>query len=260
MTGRPIGEDDLHAFIDGQLDPARHREVEAWLIDHPEQMRRTDALRADRDALRLALDPVAAEPIPSRLNPARLTEIKRNTRLGWWRPLGAIAASLLLVGVGGGGGWMLRGLSVPPQNGVGALAREAADSYAVFAADTRRPVELTALDGDALGSWVDDRLGRRTTVPDLRGAGYRLLGGRVVATPHGPAGLFLYQSQSGQRLGVFVRPMEIDRTAHMAEHGFGRLQGYSWADHGLGYSLVGTEQPENLHPIANAIRKQTEQL
>ncbi len=120
--------------------------------------------------------------------------------------------------------------------------------------------ELAASNGDTLNRWVDDRLGRRTTVPDLRGAGYRLLGGRVVATPHGPAGLFLYQSGSGQRLGVFVRPMEIDRTARMAEHGFGRLQGISWADHGLGYSLVGAKQPENLHPIANAIRRQTQQL
>ena len=33
---RPVVEDELHALVDGGLDPQRRIEVEAWLDRHPE--------------------------------------------------------------------------------------------------------------------------------------------------------------------------------------------------------------------------------
>ena len=36
MTRRPITDDELHAYIDGQLDDARRAEVAAYLAAHPE--------------------------------------------------------------------------------------------------------------------------------------------------------------------------------------------------------------------------------
>ena len=44
----PIGEDDLHAYVDGRLDAARLRHVDAWLERHP---RRREELDADRRRL-----------------------------------------------------------------------------------------------------------------------------------------------------------------------------------------------------------------
>lgn len=39
MTGdeRPIGEQDLHAYVDGFLDPVRRPTVERYLADHPRE-------------------------------------------------------------------------------------------------------------------------------------------------------------------------------------------------------------------------------
>ena len=31
MITRPIGDDDIHAYVDGELDPARRDAVERWL-------------------------------------------------------------------------------------------------------------------------------------------------------------------------------------------------------------------------------------
>ena len=33
----PVTEDELHAYVDGELPPDRMDAVAAWLADHPEQ-------------------------------------------------------------------------------------------------------------------------------------------------------------------------------------------------------------------------------
>lgn len=73
------------------------------------------------------------------------------------------------------GGWGMRGVAVP-QNGVAALAREAAENYRVYANDAERPVEIAAADEPKLVEWVSDRLQRRVVPPNLTAAGFRLLG------------------------------------------------------------------------------------
>jgi len=40
MNGRPITEDDLHAYVDGVLDIARNAEVAVYLDTHPDVARR----------------------------------------------------------------------------------------------------------------------------------------------------------------------------------------------------------------------------
>ena len=81
--------------------------------------------------------------------------------------------------------------------------QEAAASYAVYASDKRRPVELWAVQRDDLVRWLSNRLNRPIAPPDLSVAGYQLLGGRLVATGHGPAALFIY-AQSPYPLALFA--------------------------------------------------------
>ncbi len=256
MIERPISEDDLQAYVDDRLPPARARAVSAYLDAHSAPAERIAAYAQQRDALRVALNPVAAEPVPAELSLPAILERAHDRRLAWRRPLAGIAAALVLLASGTAGGWMLRG-ALTPQAGVAALAREATDSYAVYADDPVRPVELDATAHTDLQRWIAVRLHRPVQIPNLTRSGFRLLGGRLVATPHGPAGLFLYQDRAGVRLGVLMRPMTIDRTARMARHDYGALSGYSWADDGMGYSLVGRVATPGLHPVANEVRRQT---
>jgi anti-sigma factor RsiW len=252
MNNRPISEDELNAFVDQQLDAKRHVEVAAYLESHPEVAARVADYGAQRDMLRQAFSPIADEPVPSRLDVARMVQTRRNRRApAWWA-----AAAVILICMGGAGGWSLRAMTDAPAAGIPALALEAADSYAVFAPDPTHPVEFSAADREGLLHWVSERLGRAVMAPDLGPSGYRFMGGRVVATAHGPAALFMYDNESGARLVVLARPMSVDKNAPMAPLAKGPVHGYAWSRNGLGYSLVGQAASETLHPIANEVRRQ----
>ncbi|WP_131113408.1 anti-sigma factor family protein [Lichenihabitans psoromatis] len=71
-------EDDIHAFVDDALPLERRAEVERFLALNQDAMQRVAAFAAQRTALRAALAPIAAEPIPPALNLAHLIEQQRH--------------------------------------------------------------------------------------------------------------------------------------------------------------------------------------
>jgi anti-sigma factor RsiW len=253
MNHRPITEDDLHAYVDRVLEPERQAEVAAYLGDHPDVAKRVAVFTDQRDLLRAALAPIAEEPLPPQLNLSRIVEqhARRPSVVRW-----AMAAMLLLT-IGGLGGWAVRGALQASPEGLVALAQEAAASYDVYAPDRIRPVEVRASDAAQLVEWVSGRLHRPVKVPDLTNSGYRLMGGRLVATEHGPAAMFMYDDDHGSRLVVLTRTMSsADQNAPMTPRSQGDIGGLTWADDGVGYSLVGHAAPETLRPIANEVRRQ----
>lgn len=253
MSLRPITEDDLHGYVDRVLEPERQAEVADYLREHPDVAKRVAAFGGQRDLLRAALAPIAAEPLPPELNLSRIIE-KRAQRpsLARW----ALAAMLLL-SIGGLGGWAMRGALEVSPGGLAALAQEATASYNVYAPDRIRPVEVRASDSDQLVRWVSERLHRPVKVPDLTTSGYRLMGGRVIASAHGPTAMFMYDDDRGSRIVVLTRPMSAaDQHAAMTPRSQGDVGGFAWADDGVGYSLVGQAAPESLRPIANEVRRQ----
>ncbi len=97
-------------------------------------------------------------------------------------------------------------------------------------------------------------------MPDLTTAGYRLMGGRLIATSHGPAAMFMYDDDRGDRLVVLTRPMVLDKNVPMTPQLREDVAGFTWADGGMGYSLVGRSAVEALRPIANEVRKQAQTI
>jgi len=250
---RPIREEDLLAYVDDALDAdARHR-IETYLQQHPDVARRIAGYARQRTLLRTALGPVAQEPIPPELDVRRMLETRRLRRAWPWR---AAAAVLLAFGLGGAGGWLLHGDAAQPASGIAALAREGASNYLVYAADRTRPVELGAADRADLLQWLSGRLRRPITLPDLSHVGYRYMGGRLVATEHGPAGLFMYDDDHGTRVVMLVRPMAREDDLPMQAHAQAGVAGYAWADRGLGYSMAAPDTARDLHPLADEMRRQ----
>ncbi|MCS3447683.1 MULTISPECIES: anti-sigma factor family protein [Bradyrhizobium] len=254
MSNRPISEDDLHAYVDHALEPERQAEVAAYLESHPDVAKRVASFSDQRCWLRSALAPIAEEPLPPQLNLSRIIESKRRRPA----PFRWAIAAMLMLAIGGVGGWALRGATEGPAVGLAALAQEASDSYKVYASDRTRPVELR--DSTELVQWVSNRLRQPVKLPDLTRSGYRLMGGRVVPTAHGPAAMFMYDDDRGERLVVLTRPMTSDQNAPMAAHSGGDVAGFSWADGGTGYSLVGPRGGDSLRPLANEIRKQAQTI
>ncbi|MFV0332589.1 MAG: anti-sigma factor family protein [Tropicimonas sp.] len=252
MTDRPVSEDELHAHVDGALDPTRRAEVSAYLGAHPDVARRIDAYRAERQSLREALAPILDEPLPSELNLRRMLETRRRP---FPPPRWAAAAAISLC-IGGAGGWALRDMAPAPSAGLMDLGHDAAASYAVYAPDDMRPVEIRAEDRDMFATWAARRLGRPIAIPELAASGYRFMGGRIVATAQGPAALFMYDDDKGNRIVMLARPMPGATEASMASMAMGEVHGFAWSDGGFGYSLVGGMASETLHPLADEARRQ----
>lgn len=252
MNQRPITEDDLHAYVDQALEPERRAEVACYLADHPDVAKRIAAFADQREQLRGALASIADEPLPAELNLSRIIEGRKRHPLRAWSAI----AALLLLSIGGLGGWTMRSLQDGP-SGLSALAQEAAYSYGVYAPDRVRPVEIRASESAELTQWVSNRLKQPVKVPDLSVSGYRLMGGRLVATSHGPAAMFMYDDDRGDRLVVLTRPMSNrNLDTPMMPQSTGGIGGFVWADGGMGYTLVGQLPGDALKPIANEIRKQ----
>jgi len=164
------------------------------------------------------------------------------------------AASVLLFAGGIGGGWLLRGMD--GAGGLRALGHDAIASYSVYAPDRLRPVEIRAQEQALLAAWAHERTGRPLAVPQLAAAGYRFMGGRVLANPQGAAVLLMYDDDRGTRLVLLAQPMPGTGNSTMAAVATGGVHGWAWSEHGMGYSLVGAAPPAALHPLAREIRQQ----
>jgi anti-sigma factor RsiW len=252
--GRPVAEEDLHAYVDGALDDERRATVDRYLQAHPDVAERVAAYIAQRQALRAAFAALGSEPLPPQLNLARLVEARLVRRHKPWRSIAAVALALAL---GGAAGWWAG--SRPP-TGIDALAREAGASYAVYAADKHRPVEIRAAQREDLTRWVSNRLNRPVAAPDLSALGYELLGGRLVASTHGAAALFMYENANGRRLILYIRPMSAGETTPIAPIDIGDMDGCAWIERGVGYSLIAAETYDRLLELSRYVRQEVRSL
>jgi anti-sigma factor RsiW len=250
---RPIAEEELHAWIDGQLEPDRLPVVLRYLQEQPDVAARVARWRDQRETLRAAFAPVAAEPIPPRLGLERLVQERLDRRSLPWR---AAAAVLLAFGLGGAGGWFLHGGQPPPAAAITLLTQQAVANHVVYTADRRRPTELGAQQRDDLARWVSNRLNHQVAPPDLAADGYSYMGGRLAATPDGPAGLFMYDDQQGVRVTVFVLPLNAAASMPIQHVDFAHVDGCAWIDKSVGYTVVGNLPPAELRRIAELVRLQ----
>src|SRR5260370_3193337 len=98
----PVTEDELHAYVDGELPADRQAAVEAWLAAHPEDAARVSAWRAQAELIKARYAGIALEPVPARLGLARLRRLERR----WTRS--AAAAGIAAFVIGGLFGWLGR--------------------------------------------------------------------------------------------------------------------------------------------------------
>ena len=248
----PVSEDDLHAYVDQQVAGGHSAVIEGYLREHPDVAQRVAAYQRQRALLRGALSPLAAEPVPRRLRLDQIIgELLQRRQLPW-----RLAAMILLgIGLGGVGGWYLR---APPPEPTGAtsaielLRQEAMSTHAVYSVDRRHPIEVGADEEAHLKQWLSNRLNKAIAPPDLSGFGYKLLGGRLLATEQGrPAALFMYAGPKSERLSVIMQPTAANLNAAMANIAQGTLNGCGWIESGLGYAVVSAAPQKELKRIAD---------
>lgn len=257
MTDAPITEGDLQAYADGRLPQTRRAAVEAWLATRPDEAERVAAYRRLAHEVRSAYDSMMSEPVPERLARAAAprTPLRRMAAVLGWIVLG--------IAIGAPAGWQMRPERVvaQPAPESSLIARRAAVAHATYSPEVRHPVEVGADDEQHLVTWLSKRLGVKVRAPKLDDAGMGLVGGRLLPGENGPVAQFMYQSQNGRRLTLYVRT-EASRNRETAfryarENNVGV---FYWIDREVGYALASADlSKDELLKLANLVYKQLEQ-
>jgi anti-sigma factor RsiW len=256
MSEAMVSESELQAYADGRLPEARRAAVEAWLAEHPDEAERIAAYRRLADEVRAAYEGMLSEPVPEHLAraAARRVPMRRIAMVLGWIALGAV--------LGAGTMWELRPERIVVQtapDGV-LMARRAAVAHAVYSPEVRHPVEVGANEEQHLVAWLSKRLGVKLRAPKLEEAGMALVGGRLLPGESGPVAQFMYQSQNGRRLTLYVRT-EASRNRETAfryarENSVGV---FYWIDRDAGYAIASADlTKDELLRVADLVYKQLE--
>jgi len=94
-----ISEDELHAYVDGDIAPARRLDIALYLARHPAEAARMEVFRAQREAIHALFDDLAREPVPWRLRSIVRRHAQRlaRRRRGTGTVVGIAIATVVLV-------------------------------------------------------------------------------------------------------------------------------------------------------------------
>lgn len=257
MTARPIGDDELHAYADGQLEPTQRAEVDAWLAENPEAAARAAFYTRTNEALHQRFDSILSEPVPARMTtPPRRHFVVPARRV-------AVAAGWVVLGLIGG--WWAHGALVAPKvierivTAAPPMPTLAALAHATYTAEVRHPVEVGAEEEEHLVRWLTNRMGQPVRAPRLENLGYRLMGGRLLpGAETGVASQFMYENGSGQRITLYIRSPNTNQpqTAFRFAVEANGVGVFYWIDHNLAYAVSANLPKEELLRLAREIYDQ----
>ena len=240
---------DLHAYADGQLAEDRRADVEGWLADNPDDDQRVAAWRIQNDAIRGLHRDLLDAAVPAHLRPG--TIIARRRR-GW---LAAAAAAGWLM-AGATAGWFAQDWYSAPRITATALAERALSAHRVYVVEVRHPVEVVAAEEKHLVRWLSKRLDHQLSVPDLSGAGFHLVGGRLLPAAGRPAAHFMFENAAGKRITLYAARNPDHRETAFRYQQEGRVGAFYWLDGPLGYAVIGEVDRTTLLGIARVVYDQ----
>lgn len=248
----PVTQDELHAFVDGEVPPDRRAAVEAWLARHPEDAARVAEWRKQAEAIRERYAQVPSEPVPARLQLDAVTRVATR-RTGSMRAIAAtFAGTAFLAGIVAG--WMAHGASAAKPSASELLNTEALSAHQLYIAEVRHPIEVQAGEQHLI-PWLSRRVGTAVRAPDLEAFSLKLLGGRLLPGPIGPAAMFMYESPSGERYTFYCSKSQAPRTAlrYRSAEGIAAVQ---WTESDIGYVVSGPADRARLLQIAQTAYEQ----
>lgn len=286
-----VPEEDLQAYVDGELDHRRRAAVEAYLATNPAEAARLAAYRAQNIGLHALFDPdrdSSGQPVPPEMEAlARRLEAQlrpddrqrkgrgpqQSPKTSSRRSYRAVAASVAVMLTAGTVGWLALQQNLWSTDPLVAITRQAATEQTASAESTgEAPLQLastaaesgdsTANGGSAEGaqqvvSWLAAQPGTPPTrLPDLETLGYELVAERIITTQAGkPAAQLLYQNGDGQRVTLLIR---AGGTAGKTSFTFtreGEAAQFFWQDSHMAYSLMGKMAQDELLKLAEAVSR-----
>jgi anti-sigma factor RsiW len=234
----------VHAYLDGELDPAHSLEIERQLAAVP-------TLAAERDRIE-ALRRLIGERLPREAPPpglARRVEaavgirgMRRASSHPSWR---ALAASVVLAAlVGGGATWFVL------RPGPDATAEMVVASH-MRALMAPQPTDVSSSDRHAVKPWFNGRIPEAPRVVDLTDDGFPLVGGRIDVIGRVPVPTLVYRHR--QHL-ISLSAVPAGRNAIVAPRAIAGYNILSWIDNGIAYWAISDLAATDLDKFAQAFR------
>jgi len=277
----------LMAYVDGEVDAATAREIEAAMAADPVVAARAQRMRDGAAITRAAFADVLHEPVPDRLiaalagggtlgaataaaaNVVRLEPRKKASLehpvWGW-----AMAAGLaaLIVGYSAGRYTGVMPASDPAVQVAsatqGASERwldHVAGIYQVYTSSLAQKdkllVDFSAEDVPELEKYFGTKLNRKLAVPDLSQRGFAPQGGRLLIIGGKPAAQFLYTSTTGDLVALVVAHSDAPYLPAQADRR-GDVNIVHWRNNGYAYAFAGTIDHQKLQEIADRVWRDLE--
>ena len=237
--------DDLlvHAYLDGELDPAHALELESAIAADPALAAERDRVEALRDLIRERL---SREASPAGL--ARRIESAVGLRRERLRPSwGMLAAAAVLAAVmASGTTWFT---FRPPPTDVAAEMVVASHLRALMAP---QPTDVSSSDRHTVKPWFSGRVPQAPRVVDLTDKGFPLVGGRIDVIDRVPVPTLVYRHRQHLISLTAVPATEINAPARRTIAGYNVLD---WSDNGVRYWVVSDLSAGDLDSFAKAFRQ-----
>jgi anti-sigma factor RsiW len=169
------------------------------------------------------------------------------------------AALLVAFGLGGGSGYLARGVGMqqPASQMAGAdsawLEVAARDVFLTYVREVRHPVEVDASERDHLVNWLGNRIEKPFTAPSLADLGFELVGGRLLPIGGKPGAMLMYENAHGDRATILMaRNSGARDTAFQFSEDSG-VNTFRWIDGPLAYAISGFLDRGSLEDISRQV-------
>jgi anti-sigma factor RsiW len=234
----------LHAYVDGELDPAASLELEAVVARDPALRAALERLRALSAAIREKADYHAAPPglageVLGALPASTAAAPRRARAWTWLAPAAAFAAAALVA-------WMLW-LAPGGMGEEERLARDLLSSHARATLSGR--IQVASSDLHTVKPWLSARLPFSPPVPDLAAQGFPLAGGRLDYVDGRPVAVLVFERRK-HTVEAYVWPGNA-RAWRAARDGF-NVEAFS--RDGMNWCLVSDIGPAELEELGRLLR------
>src|SRR6201999_2414611 len=140
---------------------------------------------------------------------------------------------------------------------VEALTSDALDAHRLYVVEVSHPVEGPGSERDHLQPWLTKRCGWEVRSPQLDDSGLKLVGGRLLPGPTGPASFFMYESSSGERYTLYSSRSKTG-SAQMRYTAAENSGAMYWSEEEVSYVLRGPMDKDKLNHVARLAYDQTD--
>jgi anti-sigma factor RsiW len=226
-------QEDLQAFVDGELDREAASAFAAKVAASPALARDVARLRADKLLLKQTYGALADQPVPESLRaPFRRHQARQRTRQ--FAAAAALAAGLALAvwfGPGLWGGDAVIKEALAARNGGGAVTRQ---------------VALDGADGGDRDAVISAALSVPVKVPDLARAGFSL----TAVTLYGQSAQLSYRDAAGKLFTIYLRhSLGADR---FDLHHKGKTEICVWQNAEMAVAMIGEMSAKEMLKVASS--------